>query len=121
MSLARNRLFSAALGAFAIAIIFDARASRWVGALEQFDIVDLAVVSVHCRRVNDCYANVLDPNGFVHHLSPGEFIGRNQGKVNKIEKCAIHFVELYKNSDGVWYEKENELRFSDEYRPAGCP
>jgi len=90
----------------------SATAERQKHSLERFGIEDLNVYSISCVRESGCcYAYILDPDGFLHHLEVGEYIGEWNGRVEEITNKVVKVIELRPSKDG-WQEVTVILRVS---------
>lgn len=78
-------------------------AGVYLMALERFDVESLKVIEVRkCESANYPCAYILGPDGYVHKISVGDSIGRNRGKVTKIDSCGLWFQEVRENDKGDW-------------------
>ena len=71
---------------------------RMVGTLEDDDIQ---------------WGIVLDPNGTVHQVKVGNYIGKNIGKITNIFEERIQLREIVQNSQGRWEEREAALALAE--------
>lgn len=95
----------------------DVHAMRTMEFMEKFEIGQL---SYGGREVKECrkpnvYARVRDPDGFVHRVARGSYLGRNYGVVTKITEDKLEISELYQGGDGNWFERKTELHKEDIY------
>ena len=76
-------------------------ASRQKSSLERFATSMLRVFTVSAARADGSrFAYVLDPDGFIHHLEVGEYLGNAEGRVLRITESEVVFVELRKDGSG---------------------
>ena len=73
-------------------------------SLEQYELSTLTYwrfESSNCGPV----ALVVDPDGFIHQVVAGNYLGKNDGKVVKITENRIELLELTPDGNGGWLEK----------------
>ncbi|HIM08944.1 MAG TPA: pilus assembly protein PilP [Gammaproteobacteria bacterium] len=81
--------------------------------LEQFELDSLRMVGTIDNESNN-WAIVLDPNGVVHRVSVGNYIGANIGKVINIYEDRVELREIVQDSGGRWEEREAALALIEE-------
>ncbi len=81
--------------------------------LEQFELDSLRMVGT-LQNKEDLWAIVLDPEGTVHRVRIGNYIGRNYGKIINISEEGIELREIFKNPQGVWEERKASLALNEE-------
>lgn len=81
--------------------------------LEQFELDSLRMVGT-IDNENNNWAIVLDPNGVVHRVSVGNYIGANIGKIVNIYEDRIDLREIVQDSNGRWEEREAALALLEE-------
>ncbi len=85
-------------------------AERQKHALEQFPLSELRVWRiVEGDTCGVVLAELIDPNGFVHTVKAGDYIGLQNGKVIQIAKDELVLLEIVKGEDGIWMEKKRAL------------
>jgi type IV pilus assembly protein PilP len=55
-----------------------------------------------------------DPDGVVHRLTPGNYIGQNDGQITAVFEDHIELVELVSNGNGGWIERPASIALDDE-------
>lgn len=81
-----------------------AQASRQRHALERYPTDDLTYWSYmpsECGAV----AFVSDPDGYLHRVAVGDYMGDAHGRVVAITATRIRLVELFRSDDGEWQER----------------
>jgi type IV pilus assembly protein PilP len=58
---------------------------------------------------DDEWGIVLDPEGAVHRVSVGNYLGVNIGKITHVHEDRIELREIIQNSDGRWEERQAAL------------
>lgn len=81
--------------------------------LEQFELDSLRMVGT-IDNENNNWAIVLDPNGVVHRVKVGNYIGTNIGKIINIYEDKIDLREIVQDSNGRWEEREAALALLEE-------
>jgi type IV pilus assembly protein PilP len=81
--------------------------------LEQFELDSLRMVGT-IDNENNNWAIVLDPDGVVHRVKVGNYIGANIGKIINIYEDRIDLREIVQDSGGRWEERESALALIEE-------
>lgn len=80
--------------------------------LEQFTFDSLRMVGT-LERDNNHWSLIKDPDGGVHRVKPGNFLGRHHGKIVDMTDTFISVVEIV--SDGTpdgWVERPRTIKLS---------
>ncbi len=81
--------------------------------LESFPLDSMDMVGT--LGTNDDLAVLLkDPDGVVHRLRPGNYLGQNDGQITAIFEDHIELVELVSNGNGGWIERPASIALDDE-------
>ena len=81
--------------------------------LEQFELDSLRMVGTIDNEDNN-WAIVLAPDGVVHRVKVGNYMGANIGKVTNIFEDRIELREIVQASNGRWEEREAALALIEE-------
>ncbi len=81
--------------------------------LEQFELDSLRMVGTIDNESNN-WAIVLDPDGVVHRVKVGNYIGSNIGKIINIYEDKIDLREIVQDSSGRWEERESALALIED-------
>jgi len=81
--------------------------------LEQFELDSLRMVGT-LDNDNNNWGIVLDPDGVVHRVSVGNYLGVNIGKIINIYEDRLELREIVQDSDGRWEEREAALALVEE-------
>jgi len=81
--------------------------------LEQFELDSLRMVGTLDNQDNN-WGIVLDPDGVVHRVSVGNYLGVNVGKVINIYEDRIELREIIQDSSGRWEEREAAIALAEE-------
>jgi type IV pilus assembly protein PilP len=73
--------------------------------LEQFPLDALTMVGT-IERGGESYALVSDPDGAVHRIQPGNYLGQNHGKVTSVNDTQIRVTEIVPDGLGGWMERQ---------------
>ena len=81
--------------------------------LERTELDSLRMVGV--LEGNDNYWGIIrDPDGGVHRVQIGNYLGLNFGKILNIQEDRIDLREIVKDSQGRWEERQATLALSEE-------
>jgi len=81
--------------------------------LERFELDSLRMVGT-IDNENNNWAIVLDPDGVVHRVSVGNYIGTNIGKIINIYEDRVDLREIVQDANGRWEEREAALALLEE-------
>lgn len=76
--------------------------------LEQYELDTLAMVGTFAMGDSE-WALVRDPDGVVHRVAVGNYIGRNHGRVTLIEETQLGLSELITDGLGGWLVREASM------------
>ena len=82
--------------------------------LEGFSIDALKMVGTISLKENDLWALVDDAEGGVHKVQPGNYLGRNHGRVTAVDSGQIDVIEIVPDGHGGWLERPRSLKLQDE-------
>lgn len=82
------------------------------GPLEVFPLDSLKMVGT-LSRGNQTWAIIQAPDGTVHRVQVGDFIGQYSGKISKISEAKINVTEQVQGTLGDWVEREANLAIAD--------
>lgn len=83
----------------------SAMATRERCPLEAHELSGLMFHSVDFKGLGKPYAFVRDPNGYLHRVFKGDYVGKNFGRVVAITQQGIKLKEVYQSQDGEWEER----------------
>ena len=81
--------------------------------LEHFELDSLRMVGT-LEDENNNWGIILDPDGVVHRVKVGNYIGTNIGKIINIYENEITLREIVQDSNGRWEEREAALALIEE-------
>lgn len=76
--------------------------------LERFELDTLEMVGTFRKSANE-WALIRDPDGVVHRVSVGNYIGKNYGRVLGIQADEVALSEFISNGAGGWLVREAEI------------
>lgn len=76
--------------------------------LESFDLTSLSMVGTITWGPN-LYAMIEDRTGQVHNVLPGNFLGKNHGKILSIDNTKIELMEIVSDGLDGWVERPRVL------------
>ncbi len=76
--------------------------------LEAFPLDSLAMVGTFARKGQQ-WALIKDPEGVVHHVKEGNYMGTNFGKVIEIREDRVVLRELVPNGNGGYEERVEKI------------
>lgn len=80
--------------------------------LENFPLDGLRMVgTVHQQGA--LWALIRIPDGAVHRAKVGNYLGKNHGKITKIEETRVTLMEIVENGFGGYKERENSIALSE--------
>lgn len=57
----------------------------------------------------DVWAVVRSPDGVIHRVQVGNYMGRNHGRIQTIDEDQVQLVEIIPDGQGGWQEREASL------------
>jgi len=73
--------------------------------LERFELDTLTMVGTFSRETAE-WALVQDPDGVVHRVAVGNYMGKNHGKVSEISNDEVQLSEFIADGVGGWLVRE---------------
>ena len=80
--------------------------------LERYELDTLAMVGTFAKEQN-YWALVRDPEGVIHRVPQGDFIGKNHGQVVAISSTDIELSELISDGAGGWLVREASIALGE--------
>jgi type IV pilus assembly protein PilP len=80
--------------------------------LEGFALGDLSMVGT-IARPGEFFALVREPDGGVHRVRPGMFMGQNYGRITRVSDSEIELLEVVPDGVGGWVERNRLVRLGD--------
>ncbi|MEJ2159987.1 MAG: pilus assembly protein PilP [Chromatiales bacterium] len=87
-------------------------ASRPKDFLERYPLDTLRMVGSIARE-GSLYGLVQDPDGLIHRILPGNYLGQNDGRVTDISDGEIALVEIVPDGVGGYVERPAGLALSE--------
>jgi type IV pilus assembly protein PilP len=76
--------------------------------LEQYALGELKMVG-NLSRAGTLYALIEDPVGGVHRVSPGDYMGRDHGRVIAVAEARIELTEIVPDGTGAYLERNRTV------------
>ena len=80
--------------------------------LERYELDTLSMVGTFSKEESD-WALVRDPEGIIHRVPVGDYIGKNHGKVVSIGNSQVGLSELISDGAGGWLVREASIALGD--------
>ena len=80
--------------------------------LEHYSLDALRMVG-SLRRESGVYGLMQTPDGLVHRLATGDYLGRNHGRVTRISEEGVHLVELVADGNGGYRPRPAAISLAD--------
>lgn len=81
--------------------------------LERFPLDSLDMVGT-LSRSGSLWALMRDPDGAVHQVREGNYLGQNYGRITTIRADRVALVEIIPDGQNGWMEREAAIGMSDE-------
>lgn len=81
--------------------------------LEAFPLDGLGMVGT-LGDGGDMVALVLDPEGVVHRVKVGNYMGQNEGRITRIAENRVDLVELVPDGSGGWIERQASVALDEQ-------
>ncbi len=82
--------------------------------LEAFPLDSLKMVGTIGRTKGNIEALIKDPQGVIHQVRVGDYMGQNYGHVSKVTQSQVDLVELVPNGSGGWMERDATVALGDK-------
>ncbi len=76
--------------------------------LERYELDTLAMVGTFSQGESE-WALLRDPEGIIHRVPVGDYIGKNHGQVISITKTQVNLSELISDGTGGWLVREASI------------
>jgi type IV pilus assembly protein PilP len=81
--------------------------------LEQFELDSLRMVGTMDNEDSQ-WGIIQDPEGDVHRIKVGNYLGRNTGKILNVFEDRIELREIVRNSQGRWEERQAAIALEEQ-------
>ena len=82
--------------------------------LEQYPFDALDMVGFLTPEDEEMYGLVMDVEGLLHQVRPGNYLGKNYGKVVAVSEKQVDVVEMVPDGTGCYIEREASLKIQSE-------
>jgi type IV pilus assembly protein PilP len=76
--------------------------------LERFELDTLMMVGTF-EQGEDYWGLIRDPDGVIHRVSVNQYMGKNHGRVTRIDTTEVVLSELITDGSGGWMEREASM------------
>ena len=76
--------------------------------LERFELDTLVMVGTFSKESSD-WALIRDPDGVIHRVAVGNYLGKNHGKVNTIAPDEVQLSEFIADGVGGWLVRDASI------------
>lgn len=76
--------------------------------LEQYPLDSLRMVGTLVKG-EDTWGLITAPDGAVHRIQVGNYMGKNHGKIRVVDEGRIELLEKIRNSSGAWSDRPAQL------------
>jgi len=76
--------------------------------LERFELDTLVMVGTFSREASD-WALIKDPDGVIHRVAVGNYMGKNHGKISEISTNEVYLSEFIADGVGGWLVREASI------------
>lgn len=76
--------------------------------LERFELDTMQMVGTFNKAANE-WALIRDPDGVVHRVAVGNYLGKNYGRVLNIQPDEVELTEFIADGAGGWLVREAEM------------
>ena len=81
--------------------------------LESFPLDALSMVGT-LEQLDNAWGLIKDPQNIVHKVKPGNYMGKNEGRIIKITESTIYLVEIVSDGIGGYIERDASIAISDK-------
>ena len=82
--------------------------------LERYNLDALRLVGTFRDfATNDLWALVRTPDGVVHRVREGNYVGQNHGEIYAVTQQGVEIQEIVQDPNGGWRERENRLPLAE--------
>lgn len=81
--------------------------------LEGFEIGEVTMVG-NIKRKNVLWALLSDPNGVIHWVKDGNYVGKNHGRIVETAENKVELLEIVSDGLDGWVERPRVIALSEE-------
>ena len=81
--------------------------------LESYPVDALKMVGL-LQQKSQTWGLVKDPDGTIHRVQPGNYAGKNHGKIVQVSETKIDIVELVTDGLSGWVNRDAQLAMAEE-------
>lgn len=76
--------------------------------LEAFSLDSLRMVGT-LEQNGVRWALIMTPDGMLHRVRPGQYLGRHNGKITRIDPTALSLTEIVEKAPGEWEQRQASM------------
>jgi type IV pilus assembly protein PilP len=80
--------------------------------LERFELDTLAMVGTFAKESSE-WALIRDPDGVIHRVAVGNYLGKNHGKVSMISNDEVQLSEFIADGVGGWLVRDASIALGE--------
>ena len=80
--------------------------------LERYALDSLRMVGT-LEQQKEQWGLIRDPDGVIHRVKTGNFMGQNHGKILEVSERRIHLMEKVPDGRGSWDERDAEISLTE--------
>ena len=80
--------------------------------LERYALDSLRLVGT-LQQQDEHWGLIRDPDGIIHRVKAGNFMGRNHGKIIEVSEQRIHLLEKVSDGRGSWEDRDAQIALSE--------
>ena len=84
--------------------------------IERFALERLEMVGTLAGR-GAFHALVRDPDGYIHQLATGDYLGRDHGRITAVRDTGVDIVELVVDGSGRWRRRPRSIALNTPAEP----
>jgi len=86
--------------------------SRRREVTEQYPLDSLRMVG-HIEKDDEVWALVQAPDGVIHRIRPGNYLGQNHGRVTRVTADRVDLMEIVPDGLGGWMERQASVALGE--------
>lgn len=80
--------------------------------LEEYPLDSLRMVGT-MQKGQETWALILDKDGAIHRVQPGNYMGQNYGKITRVTESEVDLTEIIPDGLGGWMERQASIAISE--------
>jgi type IV pilus assembly protein PilP len=80
--------------------------------LEEYPLDSLRMVGT-MQKGQETWALILDKDGAIHRVQPGNYMGQNYGKITRVTESEVDLTEIIPDGLGGWMERQSSIALKE--------